>query len=56
MKKSVLHAPSKFKIPCSIFNIHQLPLDPPVLIGFLEGPAALAPGLAINFDPCEPPF
>ena len=34
---------------------YQLPLDPPVLIGFLVVPTALAPGLAINFDPCAAP-
>ena len=29
----------------------QLPLDPPVLMGFFDGPAALAPGLAMNLEP-----
>ncbi len=38
------------------FDIHQLPLDPPVLIGFLVVPTAFAPGLAINFEPCAPPL
>lgn len=31
---------------------HQLPLDPPVLMGFFVTPTALAPGLAMNLDAC----
>lgn len=35
----------------------QLPLDPPVLIGFLPPPMAFAAlGLAMNLEPCKPPF
>jgi hypothetical protein len=30
----------------------QLPLDPPVLIGFFVTPTALAPGLAMNLEAC----
>jgi hypothetical protein len=36
--------------PGVLFNITQLPLDPPVLTGFLAGPAALVPGLAMNLE------
>ena len=35
---------------------YQLPLEPPVLIGFLVVPTALAPGFAMNFEPCGPPL
>ena len=34
-----------------ILHINQLPLDPPVLIGFLVTPTALAPGFAMNLEP-----
>lgn len=30
----------------------QLPLDPPVLMGFLVTPTAFAPGFAINLEVC----
>ena len=47
-----------FAIPCSLYigsklsEAYQLPLAPPVLIGFLDAPpAALAPGLTINLEP-----
>jgi hypothetical protein len=33
----------------------QLPLDPPVLIGFLVTPVALVPGFAMNLDPWPMP-
>jgi hypothetical protein len=52
------HLTSIFKIPCSLFNIRsktQLPLDPPVLIGFLVAPVAFVPGLAINLEPWPMP-
>ena len=39
----------------TVNSVTQLPLDPPVLIGFLVVPTAFAPGLAMNFDPCAPP-
>ena len=58
MLNLVLHPTSTFKTPCSLFNIRsktQLPLDPPVLIGFLVAPVALVPGLAMNLEPWPMP-